>query len=252
VWVRFLGQFITIVVVLGVVSVPRLLASKRMTLQLVRSTLLVSSTVFNFLALKELRLDQTTTIQFMAPLMVALLAGPLLGEWVGWRRMTAIVVGFCGILVAVRPGIATFQPAMIFAFCSMLSYAGFMLMTRHLAAYDPPEVTLFCSLIVGTYLFAPLALIDWQWPDQNWEWGLLVTVGMWGALGHYLFILAHRHAPASTVAPFLYVQLPSMVGLGFVLFGDLPDLWTLAGASIVIASGVYLIWRAQKVREQGR
>jgi drug/metabolite transporter (DMT)-like permease len=248
VWVRFLGQFLVIIVVLGAVSVPRLLATRKWGPQLLRSSLLLASTALNFLALKELRLDQSLSIQFLAPLVVALLAGPFLGEWVGWRRMLAIVVGFCGVLVIVRPGFATVPTGIYFAFGCMLCYACFMLLTRYLAAYDPPEVTLFCSLLVGTYLMAPLAVVDWEWPSVGWHWILIITIGMWGALGHYLFILAHRWAPASTIAPFLYVQLLSMTGIGYFVFGDLPDLWTLAGAAIIVASGIYLIFREQKVR----
>lgn len=252
VWVRFFGQFMVVLFVLGAISVPRLLRTRRLKFQMARSLLLVSSTAFNFLALRELRLDQTTTLQFLAPLMVALFAGPLLGEWVGWRRMTAIAVGFVGILIVIRPGVATFQPALIFALCSVLSYALFMLVTRYLSAFDPPEVTLFYSLLAGTYLAAPLAMVDWVWPTQPLVWLLLATMGLWAGLGHYIFILAYRLAPASTVAPFLYVQLLSMTALGYVVFGDVPDLWTLVGAAIVIASGVYLVYREQKVKSGGR
>lgn len=248
VWLRFLGQFVAIVVVLGAVSVPALLESRKISQQIVRSFLLLGSTVFNFLALRELRLDQTTTIMFFAPLMVALLAGPILGEWVGWRRMIAIFVGFLGILIVVRPGFAAFQIGLVFAFCGMLSYTCFILLTRYLSKYDPPAVTLFYSLLAGTYFTAPLALVDWVWPAEPLHYLLLTTLGLWGGLGHWLFILAHRYAPASTVAPFLYVQLLSMTGLGFVIFGDLPDQWTLAGASVVIASGIYLIYRENKTR----
>ena len=107
VWMRFLGQLAAIVIALGLVSVPRLLATKRLGAQVFRSFLLLSSTLLNFAALQTLRLDQTLTIQFLAPLLVALLAGPMLGEWVGWRRLVAIVIGFVGILVMIRPGFET-------------------------------------------------------------------------------------------------------------------------------------------------
>lgn len=255
VWVRFLGQLLLILAVVGAVRpkmFPTLVKSAKPWHQLVRSCLLMGSTVGNFLALRHLRLDQTTSIAFLAPLTVALLAGPFLGEWVGWRRLLAIVVGFCGILIVMRPGIAAIHPAMIYSFLGMLSYAVFILMTRWLAAYDPPEVTLFYSLFAGATLAAPFAILAWQWPGDALEWALLVSTGIWGGIGHYLFILAYRSAPASVIAPFIYFQLVSMVGLGYVVFGDLPDAWTLAGSAVVIVSGIYLVHRERVVREGSR
>jgi drug/metabolite transporter (DMT)-like permease len=247
IWVRFLGQFLTIVLVLGLIAVPKLARATRPGLQITRSLLLLASTAFNFLALKYLRLDQTTTINFLAPLTVALLAGPFLGEWVGWRRMLAILVGFCGILVAVRPGFTTFEPAFILSFGCMLAYACFILLTRHLAPYDSSEVTLFWSLLAGTFLVAPLAIMEWVWPRSPLEWALVVTIGMWGAIGHWIFIVAYRYAPAPVLAPFVYISLVTHSTAGFLVFGHVPDIWTLGGAAIVIASGIYL-WHRERVR----
>lgn len=243
VWVRYLGQLVAMVAVLGLINVPRLARTNRLSAQLFRSCLLLTSTACNFLALRHLRLDQTTTIGFLTPLMVALLAGPLLGEWIGWRRAVAIMVGFGGILIAVRPGASSLNPAFLFAFGSMAAYAFFSLVTRYLAAYDPPEVTLFYSLLAGTFLVAPVAIADWAWP-QNWQtWALLWSTGLYGALGHYLFILAHRYAPASRVVPFIYVTLITHSAGGFLVFGQVPDAWTIAGAFVVILSGLYLFHR---------
>jgi len=255
VWVRFLGQLLLILAVVGAVrprSFPTLIKSAKPWHQLLRSCLLMGSTVGNFLALRHLRLDQTTSIAFLAPLTVALLAGPFLGEWVGWRRLFAIVVGFCGILIVVRPGIAAVHPAMLYSFLGMLSYAVFILITRWLAAHDPPEVTLFYSLFAGATLAAPFAVHAWVWPGSALVWALLISTGIWGGVGHYLFILAYRSAPASTIAPFIYFQLVTMVALGYLIFGDLPDAWTLAGSAVVILSGIYLVHRERVVREAGR
>ncbi|MFZ4806828.1 MAG: DMT family transporter [Hyphomicrobiaceae bacterium] len=249
VWLRFFGQFVGVVVMLGVLSVPRLLMTNRIWHQVARSFLMLGSTVLNFMALRELRLDQTTTILFLAPLCVALLAGPFLGEWIGWRRMLAVLVGFCGILIVVRPGYASFQVALLYSFAGMLCYTGFILLTRFLSAHDAPVVTLFYSLLAGTYLLAPFAIVDWEWPTEPHIYVLLCMLGFWGGLGHYLFILAHRHASTSTVAPFLYVQLLSTTGLGYVVFGDVPDGWSIVGAGIIVMSGIYLVYRERKVRE---
>lgn len=243
VWCRFVSQFLLILMVTGVVSVPRLLTTRRLKHQMARSVLMLFSTVLNFLALRHLQLDQTQTVYFLAPFIVALLAGPFLGEWVGWRRMLAILFGFTGILVVVRPGYAPMHPALAFAFGSMLCYSGFMLLTRYLATYDAPEVTLFYSLLAGTYVMAPFAIVDWVWPAEPRIWLLLASMGLWGGLGHYIFIIAYRHAPASTLAPFIYLGLITHTIGGYIAFGQVPDSWTVAGAAIVIASGVFLVHR---------
>lgn len=243
VWMRFLGQLFAMVAVLGLLAVPDLLKTQRLKTQIIRSFLLLGSTTLNFLALKHLRLDQTTTVGFLTPLTVALLAGPMLGEWIGWRRAVAILVGFGGILVAIRPGFADVHPAFLFSFGSMLCYAVFSIVTRYLAAFDRAEVTLFYSLLAGTLMVAPFALADWVWPADRFIWLLLLSMGVFGGLGHYLFILAHRHAPASIIAPFLYISLLTHSTAGYLVFGHLPDHWTLAGAAIVIVSGLYLLQR---------
>lgn len=243
VWMRYLGQFLAMIAALGLLAVPDLLRTRKLKVQILRSFLLLGSTVCNFLALRHLRLDQTTTIGFLTPLAVAVLAGPLLGEWIGWRRAIAILIGFAGILVAIRPGLAAVHPAFLVSFAGMLSYALFSLVTRFLAPYDPAEVTLFYSLLAGSFVLTPFALLDWVWPGDRTTWLLLLSMGFYGGLGHYLFILAHRYAPASTIAPFLYISLLTHSTAGFLVFGQAPDAWTLGGAGIVILSGLYLLQR---------
>lgn len=248
VWIRFISQLVLVVSVLGPLTIPRHLKTSHLSLQLLRSCLLLGATVFNFLALQYLRLDQTTTIFFLTPLTIALLAGPVLGEWVGWRRLMAILIGFFGILVAVRPGIAQVHPAIALSLGAMLSYACFSLSTRHLSALDNAQTTLLYSMLAGLVLIAPLALANWVWPQHWWVWLILASLGVWGGIGHYLFILSNRLAPASIVAPFIYIALLSSSVLGYTVFGDLPDHWTLLGAGIVIMSGLYLLWREQAAR----
>jgi drug/metabolite transporter (DMT)-like permease len=182
--------------------------------------------------------------------MVALLAGPLLGEWVGRRRMLAILVGFLGVVIAVRPGFGVMHPAVLYAFASMLVYALFMLLTRHMAHVDPPLVTLFYSMFVGTLGAIPFAAADWHAPPDVLACVLLASLGILGGTGHWLFLHAYRLAPASFIAPFLYMQLLTMVAFGYAVFGDLPDLWTLAGASLIVASGVYLVQRERRLARE--
>lgn len=245
-WVRFAGQFIglaLLVPLFGNISLPNMFRSKIIRLQLVRSVLMAATTFFNFLALKTLRLDQTVTIFFLAPLMVALAAGPLLGEWVGWRRLVAILIGFIGIVIAVRPGTVPISSGMVFAFLAVAAYVFFILLTRHIRGIDPPLVTLFYSMFAGVFIGLPIAVPVWVTPPDGLSLVLCLGLGMFGGIGHYLFILAHDRAPASAAAPFIYAQLIGMIVLGYFVFADLPDRWTLIGSAVVIASGLYLFHR---------
>ena len=250
VWSRFLGQFLLMLSLLSALPLSALLRTHKPKLELFRSLLMVTTTACNFLALGYLRLDQTVSVAFLAPLIVALLAGPFLGEWVGWRRLVAIFAGFLGVLIVVHPGIGGLHPAFAVAFAGMLAYAFFMLLTRFLAAHDAPLVMLFYSILLGTFALAPFALWQWVWPETIGQWLLLLGLGAFGGMGHYLFIHAYRLAPASSVAPFLYVQLLTMVAFGFAVFGDVPDVWTLIGAAVIIASGIYLLHRERSLREE--
>jgi drug/metabolite transporter (DMT)-like permease len=248
-WSRFIGQFLALILLVplfGSLSLPDLFRTGHLKLQLARSVLMASTTVLNFLALQYLRLDQTITIVFLAPLVVALLAGPVLGEWVGWRRLVAIGIGFTGVVIAMNPGVGDLNPGVVYSLVGMLAYALFMLLTRYMAAFDPPMVTLFYSMFVGTVFGAPLAYLAWVTPVDAQAWIMLASLGFFGGLGHWLFLHAYRLAPASAVAPFLYFQLISMISFGYLVFDQLPDLQTLAGAAIVVASGIYLFQRERK------
>ncbi|WP_430911309.1 DMT family transporter [Methylobacterium sp. sgz302541] len=234
--------------VLNPVRTPGVARTARPGLQILRSLLLFGSTALNFFALRHLQLAETLSIQFAAPLAVALLAGPLLGEWSSPRRLAAIAVGFVGVLVIVRPGVGTMHPAMLLSLGNMTCYACYILTTRRLAAFDSTATTLFYSGLSGLALMSPLLPWIWRSPDSWAVWALLVGVGLWGTLGHWLLIMAHALAPANVLAPFLYTQLLWSVALGYLIFGDVPSRWTLAGASIVVGSGLYLL--AQETRRR--
>jgi len=250
VWTRFLGQFALMLTLLTAMPLSALLHTRKLKLELTRSFLMVSTTACNFVALRHLRLDQTVSVTFLAPLIVALLAGPFLGEWVGWRRLIAIFVGFIGVLIVVHPGFGALHPAFAVSFAGMLVYSLFMILTRYLAAYDKPLTMLFYSILLGTFALAPFAIWQWVWPQSWIEWALLGGLGVFGGVGHYLFIHAYRLAPASSVAPFLYVQLLTMVAFGFAVFADMPDIYTLIGSAVIIASGIYLLHRENKLRAE--
>jgi drug/metabolite transporter (DMT)-like permease len=246
-WLRFVGHVIFSAIALWPFAFRPSLRSAKPLVQMIRSVVMVGSTAFNFIALKYLQLDQTVTIFFLTPLLVAALAGPFLHEWIGWHRMVAIVVGFAGVLIVMHPGLGGLRWPMLFSLAATLSYAVYNLSTRYLAAFDPPEVTQTYSPLAGVVLMLPLALATWQRPEDAAIWVLLASLGLWGGLGHWLLILAHRCAPAPVVAPFIYLGLISMSVLGYLIFGDVPTLWTLSGSAVVILSGLYLFARERRV-----
>jgi drug/metabolite transporter (DMT)-like permease len=246
-WLRFVGHIVFSAIALWPFAFKPSLRSKKPLMQIVRSVIMIGTTGFNFIALQYLQLDQTVTIFFLAPLLVALLAGPLLNEWVGWHRMVAIVAGFLGVLLVMHPGIGTLHWAMLIALVATIGYALYNLSTRYLAAYDPPEVTQTYTPLAGAIVLMPFALAGWAAPQDLTAWLLLASLGLWGGLGHWLLILARRVAPASALAPFIYLGLIWMSFAGYLVFGQVPTWWTLGGAAVVILSGLYVVARERKV-----
>jgi drug/metabolite transporter (DMT)-like permease len=251
-WFRFAGHVVFTALVLWPLAFKPSLNSKKPLVQILRSALMVVTTGFNFIALRYLQLDQTVTIFFITPLLIAALGGPLLGEWVGWHRMLAIVAGFLGVLLVMHPGFGTVHWAMLLVLIATFGYALYNLATRYLAAFDPPEVTQTFTPLVGFVALAPFALSAWQWPHDVNTSVLLASLGFWGGLGHWLLILAHRIAPASVLAPFIYLGLIWMTTIGYLVFDNLPSLWTLSGAAVVIVSGLYLLARERKLMGEAK
>ena len=216
-------------------------------MQLLRGACLLFSTTMNFIALQYLQLAETVSIAFFAPLLVSLLAGPLLGEWPGPRRWIAIGVGFIGVLIVTRPGLGIVHPAALISLAGVCSYAALLLITRNLAAVDSVETTMFYSTLFGVIVLAPVLYWTWITPSGLREWATIALCGFSGAIGHWLLIQAQQRAPASVLAPFFYTQIIWMVLAGYVFFEQVPDLWTFVGASVVVASGLYLLHR-ERVR----
>jgi drug/metabolite transporter (DMT)-like permease len=242
VWARYTFAFLLTLIVSNPLQRPGLLRTGRPVLQVTRAAILLGSTALNFFALKYLRLDQVLAITFSTPFFVAALSGPVLGEWVGPRRWAAIGVGFIGVLVVTRPGFGLVHPAALLAILATLSYAAYMLSTRLLSRVDSNDTTLFYSNFIGAVVMLPVVPFFWRTPDL-FQFGLMIMAGALASFGHYMLIVAHRHAPAPVLSSFIYSQLVWVVMLGYVVFGDVPDGYTLAGASIVIASGLYIFHR---------
>lgn len=246
VWARYTGAFLVALVLVNPVTRPQLVVTRRPVLQIVRSMLLLGSTLLNFLALRYLQLDEALSIMFSAPFLVAILAGPMLGEHLGWRRWAAIGVGFIGVLLVTRPGFGGIHPAALLCLVSALCYAFYSISTRLLSRTDSNETTLFYSNLVGAAVMLPIVPFFWTTPNDPSVIALMMVTGVFGTLGHYLLIAGHRLAPASVLSPFIYTQLVWVIALGYSVFGDVPNHWTMAGAATVIASGLYLLHRERR------
>ncbi len=242
-WARYASSMLIVALLINPVTVPGVTRTARPWLQAVRSLLLLASTAMNFIALQYLQLAETISIMFMTPFLVALISGPLLGEWIGPRRLFAICIGFVGVLIVLRPGLGGLHPAAFLSVIGACCYAVFNLITRMLAASDSSETTMFYSSLGGVVLLTPLLGVFWVHPPGWQSWALMGVMGGFATLGHWLLIRAHRLAPAAVLAPFIYMQIIWMLLLGWWLFGQLPDRWTFIGSGIVIACGLYLLAR---------
>ena len=246
VWLRFA----THVVVAGAVLFPlkglALVKTSHWRWHLVRALMFMAMTGINFWALQYLQLTVTSSIFFSVPLIIALASASFLGEKLAPGKWIAIITGFAGVLVIVRPWGAEFHPAMLASVVNALLYAVFMMMTRRLAAYDSPETIQYLPAVGAAIGLAPFAIAAWETPDGWLEWTVACLMGVLGGLGHYLLALAHRYAPASVIAPFLYQQVIYMALFGYLVFGDVPSAWVWLGAAVVIGSGLYLFSREQR------
>src|SRR5882672_9851497 len=242
-WARYTGAFLYPFILSNPWSRPGLVRTTRPGLQIGRSVLLLGSTLCNFAALRYLQLDEAVALAFSTPFFVAALSGPLLGEWVRWRRWTAIAVGFVGVLVVTRPGAGSFHPAALLSLSAAVFYALYSIITRILARTDSNGTTLFYSNIVGALVLLPVVPFVWTTPSEPVVIALMVASGAMGSAGHYFLIAAHRLAPAAVLSPFIYTEIVQVIILGYLVFGDVPNRWTLLGCAIVVASGLYLLHR---------
>jgi drug/metabolite transporter (DMT)-like permease len=214
-------------------------------LQLVRGLAQVLATFLFFLTLTFLPLADTVALAFMYPLIVTALAPFVLGESVGWRRYAAVVLGFLGAMVIIRPGFEVFQPASVFGLGIGFAFALYILLTRKLRGRTPPLVTLGWVALIGvvvTSLMVPFVFVPMAWAD----WLGLFLIGVLGAMAHQCIIRAFEMAPASVLSPLGYAEILTAVLIGYLWFGDFPDGFTWAGILIIAGAGLYVGWREQR------
>ena len=242
VWLRFVTHALLMSLLLAPQHGWQILRMQRWRWHAVRALMLATMTGLNFLALQYLQLAETGAIQFSVPLLIALFSAVGLGEPIGTRRWAAIVIGFAGVLLVVRPGTQGFHPAIFLALGNTVLYALFNMLTRRMAASESAESMQLVSAIGAAVLLAPLALPQWQAPQGALQWTLILCCGLLGGLGHLFVARAHRYASAAVLGPFLYQQILYMVFWGWLVFNQVPDAAVVAGAVVVVGSGLYLLW----------
>lgn len=234
-----------------VVRTPRALRSSVPLLQLQRALAMTASSIFFIFGLSALPIAEATAIGFVAPLLVTALSIPLLGEKVGARRWTAVVVGFVGVLIVIQPGTAAFRLAAIHPLLSAAAWAFGLVLTRMMRSADSVLTTMVYSSAIGFIACAPALPFLWRTPS-GFECAIIAAQGSFYAAGQVLLVAAFNRAPASILAPFSYSQMLSATVIGYFAFAAVPDLATWIGAAIVIASGLYTLHRERIVALRAR
>jgi drug/metabolite transporter (DMT)-like permease len=247
-WLRYLAFLALATVPLLRPGGAALLVSRAPGLQVLRGLGVVGSALAFIVALGFLPLAEATAINFVSPAFVTVLSVFFLGERVGWRRWSAIAVGMVGMLIIVRPGAAAFQPEALLPMLSSAAWAAAVIVTRRMGTLDAPATTLFWTAATGFVVLTLLLPFGVTLPDAR-QLAIGLLIGLVSSAAQWLVVLAYRAAPASVLAPFSYSQLVFSGLLGVLVFGTVPDRWTLLGAAIIAASGLYMAHR-ERVRSK--
>ena len=245
-WSRY---FFTIVITLPIMLIffrKNLTWTEQPKLQLIRGLLLFCANILFFYSISIISLAKALTLAFIAPLIVTALSPFLLGEKVGFRRWAAVVTGFIGSLIVIRPGFVELNLASIAALGTGVLYGFYLIITRKLHDSDNPLLTLLLTGIVGAVLGSIIMPTVWVSPSIT-EWYMMFAIGFFASLGHLFIILSLRYADASKLAPFGYFEIVTNIIIGYYFFNHFPDSWTFLGLFIIISSGIYLFRREHKI-----
>ncbi len=241
-WARYTFQAIATSLVVVPMGGWRVMRTRQPLFHALRGLMLVCSSALVFLSLKFMPVGEFTAIMLMAPLVLTLVAGTFLKEHVSPLRWALVCGGFAGTLVIIRPGGESFTPAMLFPLAQVVTNCCFQVLTIRLARTESPLTMNFYTGWVGALVATPLMLLAWEPQVPTWLWGLLVAMGVSGAVGHFLLILAYRRALASTLTPYLYAQIAFAMLCGWVVFGHVPDGWSVLGMGLIALCGAAGAW----------
>ena len=227
-------------------GIKRVAKTKSPILQIFRSLILVAEMCITILAFTLLGLAETHAIFASYPLIIAMLSGPILGEYVGWRRWLAICVGFIGILIILNPGNGIFSPYALIPLAGAILFALYGLLTRYVGQYDNSSTSFFWTGVVGSIAMTIIGLNYWD-PVSKSDWSIMLLLSASGVVGHYLLIKCYEVAEASAVQPFAYLQLIWASMIGIIIFGEQITTNVLIGACIIVGAGLFTLWRERKV-----
>lgn len=248
-WARAFGHILFLLAIFLPRHGLRLMVTRRPLVQAGRAATLFTSNLCFFYAVTFIPLAKAASISLAAPIIVALLAWPMLRERTTWDRALAMLVGFVGVLVVIRPGGEVFHWASLFVLASATCYAIYQILTRKVAGIDLPETSTVYSSVIGAFGMLLVLPFVWKTPATLFDLMLFCSLGVLGATGHYCVARAMGYAPANVVSPFQYFQLLGSVAVGWLFFGDLPDGATWAGGTIIIGAGLWIGWsQAQRGR----
>lgn len=242
----FFGLFVVVMALRAPGGLRRAIRTHHPVIQMARGAMLALEIVMVVVAFTLLGLVGAHALLATGPLFVTALSGPLLGERIGWRRWSAIVAGFVGVLVILRPGIDVISPTALLVLLAALIFATYQVATRYVGRRDGAMVSLFWTGTVGALVLTPLGLWHWQWMSGA-DWGLMGLLCLTGVLSHWLLIRTFEVAEASAVQPFAYLQLVFAALIGVNVFGETIALNVVIGAGIVVGAGLFTIWRSGKV-----
>lgn len=244
-WARYLFHFLLLAVALGGFRALRWYRTRRLPLLVLRSVLSAAATLIFIVAIKSIPIVDGYTILFTSPLLIAALSVPLLGERVGIHRWAAVIIGFTGVLFVLRPGSGLLQVSALLVLVAALCIALSNIITRIVSRTDHALTTALYMATVGTAMLT--LLVPFHWRAPSWEaWGWMTLSGLLGGVGHFGVIKAIQLAPVSAIASLSYVQIISATALGYFVFGNLPDTWTLAGLAVIVGSGLYIFHRERR------
>lgn len=246
--IRFWIFFAFAMAMAGRSGFRRTLRSGRPRLQVLRALVLVVEMTAFIFAFSRMPLADVHAIAAVSPLLVMALAAAFLGERIGPRRWAAVGIGFTGVLIIIRPGAGVFDPLSLVPLAAAFGWAIYQALLRAVARTDSPETTTLVTAAVGLVCFTAVAPVVWAAPSAD-DWIWLMAVGALGSIGHFLLPAAYKLAPASTLQPFGYTMPVWAAVLGWLVFAHVPDVWTFAGGGVVIASGLYALWR-ERVAER--
>ncbi len=247
IWARYFFAFVFMMALFLPRSGRELFRIRRLDTQIVRGLLLFFSSYLYFHGIVHLPLPTAAAISLTSPIIVTALSARLLGEPVGPRRWAACMVGFIGALIVVRPGQAAFDWNVLLIVASTICSSFYQIFSRRYGQAERPDASATVATVVGTLAAAPLLPFEWITPAWGWDVVLFVGMGVMAGAGHYFLTTAYSQAPAAVISPFNYTQLIGAAILGYLIFNDIPDLWTWIGSAVIIASGLYIGYR-ERVR----